>query len=208
VVDPCSLQYLIGNGAQSGRRGYCSDELEDGSYGPRLVVLPAVSGDRVFAMTKQEVTWAEFQVFCAHTGACDPGDFEPGLPVTRISIGQAQAFADWLSQRSGFTYRLPTAEEWLWAARGQPDPNRNCRVQLDGLQRGVGPVAANTGQGNEFGLINMLGNVQEWVVDPDGISALGGAYSDPIQECVPQTARAHGGEADDSTGFRLVREIS
>lgn len=208
VVDPCSLGYLVGNGGQAGRRGYCTDELTNGAQGPRLVVIPDASGERRFAITKQEVTWADLRLFCDETGACDPADVEPRLPVTQISIGQAQAFADWLSQRTGFTYRLPTAQEWLQAARGQPDPNRNCRVQLDGLQRGVGPVAANTGQSNEFGLINMLGNVQEWVVDPDGISALGGAFSDPIADCVPQTARAHGGEADASTGFRLVREIS
>ena len=208
VVDPCSLGYLVGNGAQAGRRGYCSDELTNGVQGPRLVVVPDASGEHRFAITKQEVTWADLRAFCLETGACDPANVEPRLPVTQISIGQAQAFADWLSQRTGFTYRLPTAQEWLQAARGQPDPNRNCRVQLDGLKRGVGPVAANTGQSNEFGLINMLGNVQEWVVGPDGISAFGGAFSDPIADCVPQTARAHGGEADASTGFRLVREIS
>jgi hypothetical protein len=54
----------------------------------------------------------------------------------------------------------------------------------------------------------MLGNVQEWVVDSDDIIAVGGAFSDPINECIPQTARGHGGEADSSTGFRLVREIT
>lgn len=208
LVDPCGLQYLIGNGAQSGRRGYCSDELEDGSQGPRLVVVPIAEGPERFAMTKHEVTWAEFSVFCEDTGICSAESAQPRLPVTEIPLSTAQAFAGWLSQRSGFTYRLPTVQEWLWAARGQPDPNRNCKVQLNGLQRGVGPVAANTGQVNDFGLVNMLGNVQEWVIDADGVIAVGGAFSDPIQECTPQTARGHGGEADASTGFRLVREIT
>jgi serine/threonine protein kinase len=208
IVDPCGLQYLIGNGAQSGRRGYCSDELEDGTQGPRLVVLPTAEGPGRFAMTKHEVTWEEFSVFCEDTGVCSAETMQPRLPVTEISLSTARKFAGWLSQRSGFTYRLPTVEEWLWAARGQPDPNRNCKVQLDGLQRGVGPVAANTGQVNDFGLVNMLGNVQEWVVDSDDIIAVGGAFSDPINECIPQTARGHGGEADSSTGFRLVREIT
>jgi len=208
IVDPCSLQYLVGNGAQAGRRGYCSDELADGSHGPRLVVVPVADGSSRFAITKQEVAWEDFQLFCADTGVCEAQVTQPRLPVSRIPIEQAQAFAAWLSGRSGFTYRLPTTQEWLWAARGQPDPNRNCRVQLDGLQRGVGPIAANTGASNEYGLVNMLGNVQEWVIDGNDIRALGGAFSDPIQDCVPQTARGHGGEADVSTGFRLVREIS
>jgi len=208
IVDPCGLNYLVGNGAQGGRRGYCADELADGQQGPRLVVVPAADGPGRYAITKHEVTWADFSVFCADTGRCEAKPDEPRLPVTRIPIETARAFAAWLTKRSGFTYRLPTVQEWQWAAKGQPDPNRNCRVQLNGLQRGLGPVAANSGQGNEYGLLNMLGNVQEWVVDEDGIRAVGGAFSDPISDCVPQMARGHGGEADEATGFRLVREIS
>jgi hypothetical protein len=208
IVDPCALGYLVGNGAQGGRRGYCADEFADGTQGPRLVVVPNAEGSGRYAITKQEVTWEDFSAFCEDTGRCDAQVSEPRLPVTRVSIDTARDFAAWLTRRSGFTYRLPTVEEWQWAARGQPDPNRNCRVQLNGLQRGLGPLPANSGQSNEYGLLNMLGNVQEWVVDEGGIRAVGGAYSDPIADCVVQTARGHGGEADQSTGFRLVREIS
>ncbi|MEM8766149.1 MAG: protein kinase, partial [Pseudomonadota bacterium] len=32
-VDPCSLSYLVGNGAQSGRQGYCVDDLDDDPAG-------------------------------------------------------------------------------------------------------------------------------------------------------------------------------
>ena len=208
LVDPCGLSYLVGNGAQGGRRGYCADDLADGTQGPRLVVVPTAEGPGRYAITKQEVTWSDFSAFCEDTGHCDANVAEPRLPVTQVSIDLAREFAAWLTRRSGFTYRLPTVQEWQWAAKGQPDPNRNCRVQLNGFQRGLGPVAANSGQSNEYGLLNMLGNVQEWVVDAGGIRAVGGAFSDPIQECVAQTARGHGGEADQSTGFRLVREIS
>ena len=94
------------------------------------------------------------------------------------------------------------------AAAGEPDPNRNCRIQMDGLQRGLAPVAATTGRANQFGAVNMLGNVQEWVMDGGNVQALGGAYSDPIQECEAHTARVHPGIGDDLTGFRLVREVS
>jgi non-specific serine/threonine protein kinase len=208
IVDPCALGYLVGNGAQQGRRGYCTDELSDGRTGPRLVVVPAVQASGRFAITKQEVSWGDFGAFCTETGLCRAHGTDPWEPVTDIPIELAREFAAWLSERSGFVYRLPTLAEWRRAARGQPDPNRNCRVQLDGLQRGLGPVAANSGQANDFGLLNMLGNVQEWVVDGGAISAVGGAYSDPIQDCIAQTSRDHAGEPDPSTGFRLVREIS
>jgi formylglycine-generating enzyme required for sulfatase activity len=207
-VDPCGLKYLVGNGAQSGRGGYCSDELDEGVSGPRLVVLPAAHGSGRYAMTKHEVTWADFNLFCLESDSCglDPGDDR--MPVTGVDFAIADAYASWLTRHTGFRYRLPTADEWQWAARGQPDPNRNCRVQLDGVERGLGPVAVTGGQVNEFGLVHMLGNVQEWVVDAERIRVVGGAYSDPIQDCVAQTSREHGGKADVSTGFRLVREIS
>jgi len=208
IVDPCSLAYLVGNGAQQGRRGYCLDALSNGHQGPRLVVVPESGGPGRFAITKHEVSWGDFGDFCAETGRCSAAHANPWEPVTDVPIELARAFAAWLSERSGFVYRLPTRAEWRLAAQGAPDPNRNCRVRIGGLERGLGPVSVNSGQSNEFGLLNMLGNVQEWVVDGDGISAVGGAYSDPIKDCVAQTAHGHGGQPDPSTGFRLVREIS
>ncbi|MCZ6617985.1 MAG: bifunctional serine/threonine-protein kinase/formylglycine-generating enzyme family protein [Gammaproteobacteria bacterium] len=205
-VDPCAPGYLVGNGAQMGRGGYCSDKLPDGGIGPRLVVVPVDGGGR-FAITKHEISKALFSVFCSTTGLC--AENSPAqLPATGIGITQVRAYADWLSEGTGYKYRLPTRLEWQRAATGTPDPNRNCRVRIDGVQRGLAPVAVSAGLANSYGLINVLGNVQEWVLDADEIKVLGGAFNDPIQECDTQTVRDHGGEPDELTGFRLVREIS
>ena len=125
-----------------------------------------------------------------------------------MPLATARRYADWLSRQTGHPYRLPTADEWQLAAADAPDPNRNCRIRVGGLERGLAPVATSAGAANRYGLVNMLGNVQEWVYDGQRLEARGGAFSDPIQECVAQTARAHGGEADERTGFRLVRELS
>ncbi len=213
AVDPCRASYLIGNGAQSGRQGFCVDNLSSGAQGPKLVVLPDESGTGRFAMTREEISWAQFRQFCIELEGCAPDELEQvvvddRLPVTGISLETAEAYARWLSERSGFTYRLPTREEWVWAAQGQPDPNRNCRVSIDGIERGLSPVAAETGQGNDYGLRNMLGNVQEWVFDDDRLSAMGGSFADPIGLCLATTARGHRGEGAADTGFRLVRELS
>ena len=213
AVDPCRPSYLIGNGAQSGRQGFCVDRLSATAQGPRLVVLPDESGAARFAMTREEISWSQFRQFCIELEGCAPEELEQvviddRLPVTGISLATAQAYARWLTEHSGFTYRLPTREEWLWAARGEPDPNRNCRVDIDGIERGLSPVAAETGQGNDYGLRNMLGNVQEWVLDGDGLSAMGGSFSDPIGLCLATTARGHPGRAAADTGFRLVRELT
>lgn len=212
-VDSCSLSYLVGNGSQAGRQGYCADRLGDDGQGPKLVVLPTEDGGHRFAMTKQEVSWAQFRRFCIELEGCRQTELElPGvddrLPVTGISLETVVAFSRWLTKTSGHTYRLPTKNEWLWAARGEPDPNRNCRVNIDGIERGSSAVAAATGAGNEFGLQNMLGNVQEWAMDGDRLVALGGSFADPIGICLAATERDHDGKPASDTGFRLVREVS
>ena len=217
VLDPCALNYLIGNGALSGRQGYCADRLPGDELGPRLVVVPAASGEGRFAMTKHEISWSQIAAFCDASGECgsavqSTGDTEtarlPDRPVRGITLASANSFAVWLSEMTGFIYRLPTVQEWQWAARGEPDPNRNCRVSIDGVARGIAPVATNAGLGNDFGLVHMLGNVQEWVMDAGDINVVGGAYADPIGECVAQTTKRHEGKPDSRTGFRLVREVS
>jgi hypothetical protein len=213
TVDPCRPSYLIGNGAQSGRQGYCADRLSTGVQGPRLVVVPDEAGAGRFAMTREEVSWAQFRQFCIELEGCSQAELEmvvadDRLPVTGISLDTVQAFARWLSERSGFTYRLPTREEWVWAAQGEPDPNRNCRVDIDGIERGLSPVAAETGPGNDYGLKNMLGNVQEWVLEGDGLVAIGGSFSDPIGLCLATTVRGDAGRGAADTGFRLVRELT
>lgn len=56
---------------------------------------------------------------CVADGACSlPGGpvDNPDLPVTGVSWLDAQAFAGWLSHRTGQTWRLPTDIEWAQAA--------------------------------------------------------------------------------------------
>jgi tRNA A-37 threonylcarbamoyl transferase component Bud32 len=205
--DPCAAGYLVGSGGQGGRRGFCADRLSDGAPGPRLVVVPGAAGTPSFAITRGEVSWAELAPFCRATGEC-PAAGPAELPVAGVPVALARAYADWLSRQTGFSYRLPTYREWRRAAGGAPDPDRNCRVQLGGVHRGLAPVAADTGTPNEYGLVNALGNVQEWVTEGGGVRVAGGAYRDPIAECTVATLRPHGGEPDPATGFRLLREVS
>ncbi|KJZ74883.1 hypothetical protein HIM_05792 [Hirsutella minnesotensis 3608] len=42
----------------------------------------------------------------------------PNCPVVAITIQDARAYARWLSVVTGHKYRLPSEEEWEWAARG------------------------------------------------------------------------------------------
>ncbi len=132
-----------------------------------------------FSLGKYEVTNAQYAVFVKETGHTPPSgwngtEFPKGadnLPVTSITWQDAVDFCKWLSKKEGRTYRLPTEEEWEFAARG-PDgnlfpwgptfePNRaNSKelgetllsVKSDSLKRDSSP----------FGVIGMAGNVSEW----------------------------------------------
>lgn len=132
-----------------------------------------------FSISKYEVTNSQYAVFVKETGYKPPpgwngSNFPKGaddLPVTSVTFADAMEFCKWLSKKEGRTYRLPTEEEWEYAARG-PDgylfpwgstfePNRaNTKelgetllsVKSDSMKRDSSP----------FGVIGMAGNVSEW----------------------------------------------
>jgi formylglycine-generating enzyme required for sulfatase activity len=112
----------------------------------------------------------------------------PQHPVTCVSWQDARQFALWLSQRTGHTYRLPSASEWEYAARAgstasRPwsDPSQACTyanlADQTAAQRYPGwrvqPCADHFVQSapvgsfsaNAFGLYDTLGNVFQWVSD-------------------------------------------
>ncbi len=120
------------------------DRLQDGSLGPKMVVIPAgrfrmgdIQGDgdddekpvhrvsiKQFAMGKYEVTFAEYDQFAEATSrnkADDSGWGRGNRPVINVSWDDAVAYAEWLSQQTGKEYRLPTEAEWEYAARAGTD---------------------------------------------------------------------------------------
>lgn len=156
-----------------------SEEGHNDDEGPvREVSVPA------FAAGRYEVTVAEYKA-CVDAGACPSvreGGFGGGSrPVTFVSWEEGQAYARWLSGKTGKTYRLLSEAEWEYAARaGTTTPfsfgatvspaqaNYNATNAYAGGPTGewrrmslpVGSFAPNA-----FGLFDMHGNVREWVED-------------------------------------------
>jgi formylglycine-generating enzyme required for sulfatase activity len=208
--DPCG-NHLAGLGAR-GITGTCRDRLYDGSYGPRLVVIPGGQGISTFAIGKFEISVGDFNEFCISSKQCDPvKSANSNMPVTNVSYRDAKAYVRWLSRNSGYDYRIPRRKEWLRAAKANNSPlddNRNCSLKARGINKGGQLEIITAGRKNRWGLVNHVGNAQEWVlVNNRNLVAIGGAHSDPIQQCQYESQRDHSGEPDAITGFRVLREL-
>jgi formylglycine-generating enzyme required for sulfatase activity len=194
-----------------------------------------------FAIGRYEVTFDEWDR-CVEDKGCtaQPDDREwgrGGRPVINVSWLDAKAFATWLSQKTGQTYRLPTEAEWEYAARaGTNTPfwwgrdvgsrQANCRECNTGVGQQTNPVGSY--KPNAFGLFDTAGNAAEWVEDcwndnyrgaPKDASAWaagqcrlrvlrGGAF-DSQAKAVRSTARFRY-DTDvrySANGFRVVREL-
>lgn len=187
-------------------RATCQDDVA-GAPGPKLVVVPGTGGG-VFAITKYEVKVGEFDAFCKATGKCKPAGGNDALPRTNISLALARAYAAWLSETTGFNYRLPTEAEWAHAANaGGAGPgeasNFNCIVMSGGSQiKGGLAVPVTSGGANAWGLVNTVGNAAEWV---EGGAARGGHFNVPTTQCGVDWKQS--GSDSDTVGLRLVREM-
>ncbi|MES2673515.1 MAG: protein kinase [Pseudomonadota bacterium] len=208
--DPCSVS-MAGLGAR-GAGASCKDKMSGISKAPAMVVVPAGNGMKAFAIGKYETSVDELNEFCQQSKTCEPKtDGDVGLPATNISISTANAYVKWLSEKSGRRYKLPTLQEWQYAAKaasGRIDQNRNCTLNSRGIQKGNALIRIAIGQQNEWGIINYVGNVQEWVAERDGsTSAAGGSFETVFEECNINYKVAHDGRPDNVTGFRVVRQV-
>ncbi len=183
-----------------------------------------------FYIDKTEVTNEQYAE-CVRQRRCSPPSYwvngtyregEANLPVVNVSWYDAKAYAEWAGKR------LPTEEEWEFAARGRENliyPYGNewkpkfSNAAEDGYLK-ARAVGSYPDGASPFGVLDMAGNVAEWTATEykpypgssakpnDGnIIVRGGAFNNPAEQQKatdryfyrPQTTR-------DFIGFRCAKD--
>ncbi|MDQ3089173.1 MAG: SUMF1/EgtB/PvdO family nonheme iron enzyme [Acidobacteriota bacterium] len=168
-----------------------------------------------FWMDKTEITAEEYYEFVKATDyKPTPSYWEDGkplaaegkLPVRFVNMNDVKAFAEWRSKRDGVIYRLPTENEWEYAARNGAANNlypwgdefkNGCAIinQPDPKPQTVGSKACGA---NKWDVQDLIGNVYEWTSTEFGVyPGNPGKYDDRFKN----TFVIRGGSAyDKSTG--------
>ncbi|MGD0317134.1 MAG: formylglycine-generating enzyme family protein [Xanthobacteraceae bacterium] len=164
-----------------------SEPSREADEGPQQQVVFG----HMFAVGRAAVTFDEWNACVAEDGcnAYRPGDYGWGRgkrPVINISWNDAQAYVKWLSAKTGTPYRLLSEAEREYVTRGCTSPacpstpfwfgaeispdraNYDSRYSYNGSAKAQATrrtVATDASAPNPFGLLQVHGNVREWVED-------------------------------------------
>ena len=211
-----------------------------------------------FAIGRFEIRRDEYQAFIKETdykpaSSCRSGDpaitaldfhdpgFEvgPSHPAVCLTRVDALHYVAWLTEKTGNAYRLPSAAQWEYAARGNSETaysfgpeigashahfGARTTDEITGGTRGAGSYAINP-----FDMLDVHGNVAEWVDDcwhnelaeaPQNGVALnigfscqtriikdGAWYEGPEVMRSASRRQRDGAMADNGIGFRVAREV-
>jgi len=154
--------------------------------------LRTIVFEKPLAIMRHQVSSADYQA-CVDDGACRA--LERGVavaadrPAVQVSYPDAVNYAGWLSRKTGERYRLPSDEEWAFAAGSrfkddglpvdEDDPSKRWIARYEReSERKPGSSAPRTFGSfgvNENGLADIAGNVWEWTSTCFVRSALDGA---------------------------------
>jgi len=196
-----------------------------------------------YYMAKTLVTNVQYAAFVERTNHRQPKHWKAGKPlrgkgghpVVNVSWYDAIVYCNWLAKTTGKLYRLPSEAEWEKGARGidgriypwgdEWDAKR-CNT-TEGGKGSTTPVGAYPEGASPYGLLDMSGNVWEWMrskkasypyLATDGREDLGGsaarvvrggswAYNERNAHCAYRI-RGIPGFFNGSLGFRVVVSLA
>lgn len=204
-----------------------NDAVDDGGPPGSLDECPheVTVGD--FLIGKSEVTQDAWAEVLGHRPSYFSGC--RNCPVEQVSWDDAQEFIQKLNGRSGERYRLPSEEEWEFAARGGLKSNNFLYAGSDNAADVAWHDANSEGRPhtvgalrpNELELFDMSGNISEWCeqskkpypCDPvgkyfDSRILRGGSWSNREGSVRVRDRNGRGSYVRLNTvGFRLARSV-
>jgi formylglycine-generating enzyme required for sulfatase activity len=188
---------------------------------------------RAFLLGRFPVTVGEYAVFARETKREWQKPKFPQTdrhPAVSVSFTDAIAYTQWLSERTGDRYRLPSEAEWEYACRAGTAMARYWGDAFDPSKANAssdGTTEVDAFPANQWGLRDMLGNVLEWVEDRwyqsyrrapnDGSAwitgrnpnrvARGGSWANTYAACRAGYRFPIGERFQPEPGFRLARTL-
>lgn len=196
--------------AGRGERYSCRDRFmnQDDKRGPELVVIPKTGGERAYAISKYEISVAEFNEFCRQSDACTQSTAAANMPVTGYPVAVFKLYAQWLSEETGFEYNLPDYKQWLKAASARSselDSGRNCTLKSRGIRKGDSLLPVDMGASNRWGLVNHVGNASELVNDQGTYKVAGADHRTAMESCSLDSLDQVSSAGDKFSSFRVVK---
>jgi formylglycine-generating enzyme required for sulfatase activity len=210
-----------GSSQNRGVSGSSGGKKNGNAYNPDGIDLVYVEGTggtlgmQGFYIGKYEITQVQYQKVM---GGNPSSNKAPNNPVENVSWNDAQEFLSKLNAMTGRNYRLPTEEEWVYAANGglkndiyeYAGSNNIHDVAWFTDNSGNRTHPVGTKSPNSIGIYDMSGNVYEWCqdyYDSSGSARVGrgGGYGINAYYCrVANRTDVTPDEYSDNLGFRVV----
>lgn len=174
AVDQAKIIVLVFS-ANTEKSQWVKDEIKLALEEKRMIIpfrIQDVYPQRSLKLLKVRCQW--MHAFTPPLEKPDDEDWgRKNRPVIFVSWDDASAYCQWLSQKTGLRFNLPTEAQWEKAARGndqrkypwgnqEPDKNlANFGFDIDKTT----PVDSYPAGASPFGLLDMAGNVWEWCSD-------------------------------------------
>lgn len=136
---------------------------------------------RTFYLAETETTVAQWKVYCKEANEKMPQmpnwGWQDHHPIVGVSFNDVGRYIEWLNEKTGKKFRLPTEAEWEYAAKGGAKRSsalfsgdnhpENIAWFADNSQSKTHEVATKTN--NALGIFDMTGNAAEWCQDRYGV---------------------------------------
>ena len=178
-----------------------TEKLPGTAVAVEMMAVPGCDGVKPFFAARTEVPWELFDCFLYHLDqksgestaesdavtrptkpyvSVDRGYGHQGWPAISMSSKGAVQFCEWLSKKTGRTYRLPTVAEWnCMAKQSKVDAAHMTDHAWTAADAKNATHKLGSKKPDALGIADLWGNAAEFCTTPDGgFCILGGSFKD------------------------------